>query len=300
MWIKTFLSVIDAPGTLSKDQIPAQAIVGCLRIHSSVRAAGLMFWGRANYIQAQNGDLDVPWFPDQIKGGSRVKRQEVLGKQWRASWVWAVIHTYTNALPPAIKSQRWCHGGWYWLCERCQELHWKLPQPLSPRSMSAYATCPILIQTGLGVLIMLLTKAVSVLLFCLNLNLPGVWRHLWWGVDRSLCQFLASSVNCQQWDRNQCNTQCWWCFLRNGRLNIRIPQKYCNEDRQWCSRRERHAGHTCQPVRLPGTCPAQSPSDHNQKKDAAYLSFSSSFGRRAKNKAASKASMQVHQDIKSR
>lgn len=139
-------------------------------------------------------------------------------------------------------------------------------------------------------------------LFCFsawNLNLPGVWRHLWWGVDRSLCQFLASSVNFQ-WDRNQCNTQCWWCFLRNGRPNIRIPQKYCNEDRQWCSRRGRHAGHTCQPVRLADTGTAQSPSDYNQKKDAAYLSFSSSLGRRAKSKATSKASMHVHQDIKPR
>lgn len=37
-----------------------------------------------------------------------------------------------------------------------------------------------------------------------------------------------------------------------------------------------------------------------KKKDAAYLSFSSSLGRRAKSKATSKASMHLHQDIKSR
>lgn len=61
------------------------------------------------------------------------------------------------------------------------------------------------------------------------------------------------------------------------------------------------ARHTCQPVRLAGTCPAQSPSHHDHKKDAAYLSFSSSLGTlKAKSKATSKASMHVHQDIKSR
>ena len=36
-------------------------------------------------------------------------------------------------------------------------------------SMSAYATCPILIQTGLGFLTMLLTKAVSVSVFLLEM-----------------------------------------------------------------------------------------------------------------------------------
>lgn len=79
-----------------------------------------------------------------------------------------------------------------------------------------------------------------------------------------------------------------------------MPQKYCNEVRQWCSKRGSHAGRTSQPVRLAGTRPAQSPSHYNHKKDAAYLTFSSSFCRRkAKTRRRARRSRMRKEDLKS-
>lgn len=113
-----------------------------------------------------------------------------------------------------------------------------------------------------GFLIMLLTKAVSVLFLCLKSQTFRCLRHLLRGVDRSLCHFLASVVNCQQWDRKHCNKQIITrYFLQIEDSAVEFRKKYCKEAGQWCSKRGRHVVLTFEPVRLAGNYPKQFPTD---------------------------------------
>lgn len=152
--------------------------------------------------------------------------------------------------------------------------------------MSAEATCPVPIQTGIGFSnhVTHQSRFCSVSLLEIS-NFQVFEGNLCGAFDR---EFLASVVNCQQ-----CNKQIsTWDYLRNWRLRSRILQKQCNEAGQWCSKRGRHTVLTIEPVRLGGTYPKQFPRDYIHKKGAALLTFSSSLGIKQGDKQGDKQGVQ--------